>query len=155
MLNGTPVIGRHNNDRDIRPHNPANLSRRLDPVHLRHLPVNEDHIIIGPTGPALPDSVDGLASAVHPFRLDSHLMKRHNGALADGHVIIHDQRLQMGEIKILFFLIVAQLLLFSNPQLHIHGKLRPDSLDGTHRDFAIHHIHNALGDRHPQTRSAV
>ena len=61
----------------------------------------------------------------------------------------------MGEIKILLLLVMAQLLLLRDPQFHIHGKLRADSLDGAHRDLAIHHIHNALGDRHPQARASV
>ena len=93
MLDGTPVVGSHDNNRNIRPYNLPDLSRRLDSVHLRHLPVDQYHIVIGAPAPAFSDSVHGLAPAVHPFRLDSHLMKRHDGALTDSHIVIHDQRL--------------------------------------------------------------
>ena len=83
-------------------------------------------------------------SAVHPLGGHSDFLKRHDSALTDSHIIIHDQRLQAGEMAFMFFLAVPELFILGNSQLDIHGKLCSESLDGAHGDFSIHEIHNAF-----------
>ena len=51
VFDGHPVISRHNDDRDLRPHNTSDTPGGLQTVHLRHLPVNEYHIVISALGP--------------------------------------------------------------------------------------------------------
>ena len=155
MLNGNPVIGSHDDDGHLRPHNAAYSSGCLNPIHSRHFPVNQYHVKIPAFIPELLYPVDCLASAVHPLCLDSHFVKSHNRALAHSHIIIHHQGFQMGEIIILFFLVVPDFLFLCDSQLNIHCKLRADSFDGTDRNLSVHHIHDIFGNGQPQPGSSV
>ena len=64
MLNGTPVICRHYDDRHLRSHNAADTPGCLDTIHLRHFPVNQYHIKIFSVIPQIPDPVHRFKPAV-------------------------------------------------------------------------------------------
>ena len=61
----------------------------------------------------------------------------------------------MGEIVILFFLIMPELLFLGDSQLDIHCKFRADSLNGADRNFTVHHIHDILGYGQTQSGPAI
>ena len=155
MFNGNPVIGSHDNDGHLCSDYTADSSGCLYSIHSRHLPVNQYHVKIPAFIPELLNPVNCLPAAVHPLCLDSHFVKGHNRSLAHSYIIIHHQCLQVGEIVILFFLVMPELFFFGDSQLDIHCKLCTDSLNGADRDFAVHHIHNVLGYGQPQPGPAI
>ena len=92
MLDGEPVVGGHDDDGDVRPHNGADAPGRLDAVHIRHLPVHQDHVEIPAIVLQTGHQIHRLAAAVHPLGLDAHLPQGRNRALADRHIVVHHQR---------------------------------------------------------------
>ena len=80
-------------------------------------------------------------------------MEGDDGALADRHVVVHHQRLEVGEVVVLLQ-VMAELLLLGDAQLHVDGELGADPLDRTRRDLPAHQIHDVLGDRKAQPGAA-
>ena len=82
-------------------------------------------------------------------------MQGHYRAFTDGHIVVHHQRFQMGKIKIMLFLVMAQLFFLGNPQLYIHYEFRADSLYGAHGNLPVHHIHDIFRNGKPQPCASV
>ena len=91
FLYEVPVIGRYHDDCGIRSHQTADLSGCLNPVHIRHLPVNQGNVIVCPLTQPVPHFLQRLKTGIHPDRIGSGVLKDFYALAPYRRVIIHHQ----------------------------------------------------------------
>ena len=147
FFNIGPVIGRQNDDGFFFPHNAPNPSHNLDPVHIRHQPVNNISgifiiLLVGKLRPK------------HRFFTGCGPVRPHaDGGQHLGHtgtgikIIVHHKRPQALKLR-------NDLLPYrtgTGPELKCHRKCRSLSDLTGDGNRSVHHIHNVLGNRHAKT----
>ena len=121
-------------------------------VHDGHDAVRQHQLIGLPFIPLFPDHPQGFLAALGGIRLNAHGI-RHQLLMLPGHrVVVHYQGAQPGWDQSGMILVDAA---FGHLQGDRDGEGSAHAFFAFHRDFAVHHGNDALGDRHAQARAAV
>ena len=89
MFDKGPVIGRHDNDCHLRAYNTPDSPCGFNSIHIRHFPVNQNHIIVFSLIPKSSHLFNGFPPAVYPLCFYSHFTQCDNRAFTDSHIIVY------------------------------------------------------------------
>ena len=148
-----PVVRSQYNDRRVMADDGTDLPRRLHAVHLRHLPVNEQQVIIPPAGVVQLYHFKRPGAAFRHIAVYSDLSKDHFGVLQGNLVVINYKDAHFTGIHFSVLSDAVPVLRFS--QRHIDGERRADALFAFHLYAAIHQLNDALRNRHAEARAPI
>ena len=141
------IIGRQNNDRNIRSYLLAYLPCCFNSIHSRHLPVNNIYKIIIAILMTFHCTLYCLFSWQYPLSVDSNLIKNSHCSFTAYLIIIHNQHGQVDQFINSLWLFIPQTKENSN------GKSASLSQLAFYLNVSIHHIDDISCDCHSQTGS--
>ena len=141
------VIARQHDDGEIRPDPAADFPGRIEPVHIRHFPVQDDREVVVPFLMGAHNLGDGFLPAQDPKSPHPHFLEQQARVFADIPFVIHHKHGKIGQNR--------GFPVFGIPefQRNAHRKPAPFSQRAVHGDLAVHHMDDVLADRHAKARS--
>ena len=144
LLNVRPVIGRNDDDRYIPAHRLPDRPCGGDPVHIRHLPVDDAGKVVPPLLVVEHHLFHGLRTAGNPLGLHAQVIQHPAAGLQTDIVVIRHQHVQIHK------LIIPDLRGVLELQIHGDREAGADAQGAFDLDVAAHHADDIPADGHPQ-----
>ena len=151
--NIVPVVGSQDNDGSILANDGTNLPGRFHPVHFRHLPVYQNQVIGFPAGTAHPHHLHPFPAGQRCFAVNTNLPHYYFCVFAGNGIIVDNKHAHILWLQVFRFFLLCFTARIS--QCNGYGERGTPALFTFHFNITVHQLHQAFGNRHAQSCTAV